>query len=173
MKKASVLTLLFFSILASPIFSQVDRDFLKVGLNAGIPIGDAADFSSFTIGLDVGYHIGVSRAFDLGFATGFTNAFGKTETVSQGGITIEAEFENVQFVPLAGLIRFYPSQGVNLGVDVGYALGLNEGSEGGLYYRPILAVSVADTTELTASYTGIQLDGIDWNTVTLGVLFRF
>lgn len=173
MKKSTILILLFFSMVTVPMMGQVDREVLKAGLNAGVPIGDAADISSFTLGLDLAFHIGVSRAFDLGFATGFTNAFGKTESISQGGISIEGDFDNVQFVPLAGLLRIYPSQGVNFGADVGYALGLNDGNGGGLYYRPIVSVNVAQTTELTFSYTGISLDGGTWSTVTLGVLFTF
>ncbi|AKA34028.1 hypothetical protein [Flagellimonas lutaonensis] len=172
MRKAT--TTFFMCLLA--IFcaeAQVDRDSFRAGFHAQLPIGDAGDVSSFGLGLDLAYHVGVNKLIDLGVATGFTNAFGKTETVSGGGITIEAEFDNVQFLPIAALVRLYPTKGVNFGADVGYAVGISSGNDGGLYYRPTLAFTISGTTELALSYTGVELDGGSWNTVNAGVLFLF
>lgn len=168
------MTMLFFGALVQAQ-NNTDRDKVKIGLNAAIPVGDAADISSFSLGLDLAYTYGISKVFDLGLATGFTNAFGKTENITSGGVTIEADFENVQFVPLAGVLRIYPTarSRVNFGADIGYALGINEGNDGGFYYRPTLAINIGRGTELTGSYTGISLDGGTWSTATLGVLFGF
>ncbi len=169
-----VITIVF--VCLSAVFmaqAQVDRDSFRAGFHAALPIGDAGDVSSFGLGLDLAYHVGINRLIDLGVATGFTNAFGKTETVSDGPIAIETEFDNVQFLPLAALARLYPTKGFNLGADVGYAVGINSGNEGGLYYRPTVAVTVSGTTELAFSYTVVELDGGSWNTVTAGVLFLF
>lgn len=172
--------LLTFTTLLVTLFCQgqssiTDKDKFKIGFNAAVPVGDAADFSSFSLGVDVQYHYGISKVFDLGVATGFTNAFGKTETISDGNITIEADFDNVQFLPLAGTFRIYPTarSKVNFGADLGYALGISDGNDGGFYYRPTFAINTGATTELTFSYTGISLDGGSWETLTLGVLFGF
>lgn len=176
MKKTAILTFaLLFMTFIGQAQGLVDKDKFKVGFNAALPIGDAADFSSFSLGLDVQYHYGVSKVFDLGIATGFTNAFGKTETISDGTITIEADFDNVQFVPVAGAVRIFPTvrSRVSFGADLGYAVGISDGNDGGFYYRPTLAVNTGATTELTFSYTGISLDGGSWETLTLGVLFGF
>lgn len=148
-----------------------DRDKVKIGLNAALPVGDAADISSISLGIDLAYHYGISKVFDFGVATGFTNAF--INSVEIAGI--ETEFDNVQFLPLAGAIRIYPTarSRVNFGADLGYAVGINEGNDGGFYYRPTLAVNIGRGTEITGSYTGISSDGGSWETVTLGVLFGF
>ena len=152
--------------------SQVDRTNLRVGINAGAVLGDASDFYSFSLGLDVLHVWGLSREIDLGFATGFTNAFGEKETLDTGGVVIETEFDNAQFIPLAGALRIYPSYGFKFGADVGYALGINEGNEGGFYYRPIIGVDVNGSTELNVSYFSVENEG-SFSTVLLGVLFLF
>ena len=171
--KYCYLFLIIFMCSIPTMTAQVDRDLFRVGFNAGLPVGDAADIANISIGVDVMYHLGVSKTVDLGVATGFTNAFGKTETVSGGGITIENEFDNIQHIPLAGSFRFYPAHGFKLGGDVGYALGLIAGNEGGLYYRPMLGIEINGTTELNLSYTGIEGDGANFTTAVLAVLFLF
>lgn len=172
MKKTVFFTLAVF-VMSMGLKAQdyTDRDKFKFGLNAGLPIGDAGDISNISLGLDLAYHYGVSKAIDLGLATGFTNAF--VNTVEIAGV--QTEFDNVQFLPLAGAFRIYPTvrSRVNFGTDLGYAVGINDGNDGGFYYRPTLAINIGRGTELTASYTGVSLDGGSWDTVTAGVLFGF
>ncbi len=170
-----------FIVLAATFFTAnaqndyTDRDKFKVGINAALPLGDAANFSSFSLGFDVAYQYGVSKSFDIGLASGFTNAFGKTENFTDGTIEIETSFDNIQFLPLAGVFRFYPTvrSRVNFGADLGYAVGISEGNTGGFYYRPILVIDIGRGTEINFSYTGINLDGGSWETATLGLQFAF
>ncbi|MEM7486453.1 MAG: hypothetical protein AAF348_14695 [Bacteroidota bacterium] len=149
-----------------------DRSSFKAGINAGLPVGDASDFSSFSVGFDMAYHWGVSELLDVGLATGFVNAFGDTETISEGIIEIEAEFEDYQFIPLAASFRIYPTFEFKFGADVGYAVGINEGNEGGFYYRPLVGYNITGNTELNVSYTAVDNNGT-FAIATLGVLFLF
>lgn len=48
----------------------------KAGINLALPVGDAGDVSTFSIALDLAYLWEMSEQFDLGIATGFSNAFG-------------------------------------------------------------------------------------------------
>ncbi len=150
----------------------VDRTNFKAGLNAGLPVGDAGDFSSFSLGLDLAYHIGASELLDVGFATGFINAFGDTTTISGVGGSFETEFEDFQFLPAAASIRLYPTYDFKFGADVGYAVGINEGNEGGFYLRPIIGYNITGNTELNVSYVNISNDG-SFSIATLGILFLF
>ena len=75
----------------STMAQYVDRTSFKAGLNAGLPVGDAGDASSFSLGLDLAYHIGASELLDVGFATGFIHAFGDTTSLSGGAVTVEYE----------------------------------------------------------------------------------
>ena len=141
---------------------------LKAGINLGIPVGDAGDISGFSIGLDAMYHWEVTNSFHAGIAGGFTNAFGKSLDTGFGSV----EIEDVQFLPIAASGRFLPSEEFKVGLDLGYAIGISDGNDGGLYYRPIIGYAVTPGTEINFSYTGISLDGFTWSTINLGVLFN-
>ena len=99
--------------------------------------------------------------------TGFSNAFGKSIDIGIGSVDVP----DVQFIPVAASGRFNASDEFTIGADLGYALGLNDGNDGGFYYRPIVGYGVSDNIELSLSYTGISLDGATWSTINLGVNF--
>src|SRR5690606_35033708 len=136
----------------------------KVGANFALPVGDAGDVSSFSIGLDAAYLIEVSDKFSVGGATGFTNAFGKTESINIFGYSVEVDYDDVQFIS---------SDTVYVGADLGYAIGINDGNDGGFFYRPRVGYSFTDMIGANLSYTGVSLDGGDWSTIGLGVEFSF
>ncbi|WP_370101283.1 outer membrane beta-barrel protein [Xanthomarina gelatinilytica] len=145
----------------------------KVGLNFALPVGDAADISSFSLGLDAAYLVEVSEKFAVGGATGFTNAFGKSETLSGFGYSFDVEYDDVQFIPVAAAARFYATEKFYAGADLGYAIGIDDGNDGGFYYRPKVGYNFTDMIGANFSYTGISLDGGDWSTIGLGVEFSF
>ena len=61
MKKTFLLAVIaMLAISFSSTAQYVDRTNFKAGLNAGLPVGDAGDVSSFSLGLDIAYHIGAS-----------------------------------------------------------------------------------------------------------------
>ena len=155
------------AVLALFGFSVNAQEGLKVGANLGLPVGDAGDVSGFSIGLDAQYMFESAGEFDLGVATGFTNAFGKTI----GDSNFSIEIDDIQFLPLAGVVRYKASEEISIGTDLGYALGISDGNDGGFYYRPTVAYAVSEGVEINASYTGISLDGGSWTTINLGVLF--
>lgn len=138
----------------------------NAGINFGIPVGDAGDFSGFSLGVDLNYLWNVSDAFDAGVATGFTNAFGKSVEI----LGIDVDTEDVQFLPIAAAGRFHATDKFRVGADLGYAIGLNEGNDGGFYYRPMVGYGITDAFEVNLSYTGISLDGATWSTIVLGLM---
>jgi hypothetical protein len=141
----------------------------EVGVNFALPVGDAADFSTFSIGLDAAYFYEVSENFDTGVSTGFTNAFG--DSVKIGGIELDSD--DVQFIPIAAVARFHVIKNLYVRADIGYALGINDGNDGGFYYRPLISYKFTEMIGANISYTGISLDGGDWSTVGLGIEFSF
>lgn len=159
-----------FIIAALAMFSvglQAQEGF-KAGVNLGLPVGDAGDVSGFSIGIDALYHWAVSDDFNAGVATGFTNAFGKSIDAGTFG---SIDIPDVQFLPIAASGRFNASDMITIGADLGYAVGISDGNDGGFYYRPIVGYGVSDNIELNLSYTGISLNGGTWSTINLGVLF--
>ena len=167
-------TILFFLGIGYIGTSQyVDRTNFRAGLVGGIVVGDFSEAYSLNLGLDIYHHWGVSREIDLGLTTGFFNAFGEKQTISTGGIAVETEFDNIQFIPAGASVRIYPTSGFKFGGDAGYAIGINEGNEGGFYYRPSIGIDLSGgSSELNISYMAVT-DEVTFGTVLLGYLFLF
>ena len=161
----------FFILTALTLNAQVDRTNFRAGINAGIVQGDFSDSYSLNLGVDLVYVWGLSKTLDLGFATGFSNAFGEEVTL-EGDLSGTTSFDNVQFIPVAGALRIYPSYGFKFGGDLGYAVGINDGNEGGLYYKPVVGVDVNGNTEINVGYAVVSNDAT-FSTIQLGVLFLF
>ena len=165
------LVIVIFALTTLTLNAQEDRTNFRAGINAGLVQGDFSDFYSFNLGLDLVYVWGVSKTLDLGFATGFSNAFGEEDTLD-GGLNGTTSFDNVQFLPVAGALRVYPAYGFKFGGDLGYAVGTNEGNEGGLYYKPVVGVDVNGNTEINVAYAVVSNDAA-FSTIQVGVLFLF
>lgn len=137
----------------------------RLGVNAGLPIGDAADFTSFQLGTDVAYMINLAGVASVGPMVGYSRFFGDSEELDG----VDFEVDDTQFVPIAASGRF-SLLSLALGLDLGYALGLNDGNDGGFYYRPQAGFSIGPVG-LIASYQGISMDGGSMASVNLGVEF--
>ncbi|MGC4056720.1 MAG: hypothetical protein QM743_01160 [Chitinophagaceae bacterium] len=104
------------------------NSWLKVGLNAGMPLGDASDWSNFTGGVDVSGQFMVTNHFGLGLSTGYNHFFAK------------APFSDFGTIPANLLLRYYPKEkGFFAGVDGGYTFYTNvTGETGGFNVKPEL-----------------------------------
>ncbi|MEK6154049.1 hypothetical protein WIW50_12340 [Flavobacteriaceae bacterium 3-367] len=141
----------------------------KVGIQGGLPFNDFNDEVGVVVGADVGYMWALGEVVDLGVSAGYIHGF--AETFQTG--TVLTGLSDVQFVPLAASLRIWPSDSFSFGIDGGQALGINDGNDGGLYYRPLIGFLLGAKTELNFSYTTIDLDDRSWTTVTLGILYTF
>ena len=135
----------------------------RAGGHLGLPIGDAGDLATFAIAVDLGYLFEISDEFDAGVTTGYSHSFG--DEVS--GFDID----DVQFIPVAASGRFEVAPDFTLGADLGYAIGINDGNDGGFYYSPRAQYSVSDAIDIVAAYRGISEDGGSWDIISLGVEF--
>ncbi|MCM4161192.1 hypothetical protein FHG64_02220 [Antarcticibacterium flavum] len=138
------------------VTSAYSQGHLKLGVNAGIPVGDASDYS-FQLGGDLAYMFNAIPILDIGPMVGYSHFFG------------DDDFDDMQFLPaaVAGRLNF---PGITVGLDLGYAVGLNDGNDGGFYYRPQLGFRVLGLG-LIASYQGISMDPGNISSVNLGVEF--
>lgn len=152
MKKLLVLSG-FLIICSTTSFAQEN---FKFGGNLGIPVGDAEGYD-LNYGADFAYFFGVSDGFSAGPMVGYT------------GYSVDGE--SVSFLPLAATGRYtFPTSNFFLGADLGYALGLEDGVDGGFYYRPKVGYKFG-LFGVIASYSGISVDGGTFSSVNLGVEF--
>lgn len=147
----------------------VAQEGVKLGIQGGLPFNDFNSEVGEVVGVDIGYMKALGEVVDIGVMAGFLNGF--PEKYERENPLVD--FPHVQFVPLAGSVRIWPSDSFSFGGDVGYAFGINSGNEGGLYYRPIVGYLLGPKTEINLSHTNIKLENRDWTTVTLGILYTF
>ena len=163
MKKLVFLAAFIFSFnLANAQLGEGTR-WLKAGVNFGLPVGDAADVSSFVLGLDLKYQFLDAESFAVGVSTGYSHYFGKEEN--------GFEYSDAGIIPAALLLRYYPTKNFFLGGDVGYGF-FTEGDEtGGFYYRPEIGYHNL-RWNIYAFYQGVSSDGISPAAVGIGINYN-
>jgi hypothetical protein len=140
---------------------------LNAGVSPGLPVSATA--TTFNITLDVSYLWDSGESFKVGLATGFSNSFGKT---TDNGIGF-FDFPDIQFLPIAGAIRFAAFDKLILGVDLGHALGINDGNKGGFYYAPRVQYAISEIIGVVFSFRGVDNNESDsFDVLNLGVEFR-
>ncbi len=130
---AIVLCMLALSANAQEREVSTKNSWLKIGLNAGVPVGDINDFYKFVAGLELKGQFMTTPHFGIGLTTGYNQYFHGSE---KNGITAE----NFGAIPVGAFVRYYPaSSGFFAGVDGGYSfLTGTDVSEGGAYLKPQL-----------------------------------
>jgi hypothetical protein len=168
MKKVLLLAVFaFFSI--GTCFSQGE---VKIGVNAALPLGDADDGYTFGAIADFAYLFDVNDVFKAGPMASFLYYFGDEEELDTPLGSIEVEFDDAAFLPIGGTARFMLEE-VFFGADLGYAIGISpEDIEGGFYYRPEAGYNFG-AVAIVLSYSGIALDGGNFNSLNAGVEFGF
>jgi hypothetical protein len=136
--------------------AQTTSDF-QLGIHGGIPVGDAGDVSDFNAGFDAAYLFGVVDMVEVGPLVGYSHYF------------IE-DFDDISFLPIAASGRVAMGAAF-AGLDLGYAVGLSDGNDGGFYYRPKIGFGFYGLN-LVGSYSGISVDGTNISSVNLGLEFN-
>ena len=151
MKKSFLIFTLAFLGFGST-FAQGD---LKLGFNAGLPTGDIGDYSNLQVGVDAAYLFSLVGIVEVGPMVGYSHFFG------------EDDLDDVQFIPIAASGRVDLLMLV-AGLDLGYALALEDGMDGGIYYRPKVGFGFG-LLDLFVSYSGVSSDGANVSSLNLGV----
>lgn len=104
------------------------NSWLKLGANIGVPVGDIADFSNLTVGLELKGQLMETDHIGIGLTTGYNHYFVKNNQDDFG------------IIPLGGFVRVYPSpSGFFAGLDAGYSFVTGyDNAKGGVYLRPQL-----------------------------------
>lgn len=143
-------------------FTQVNAQF-KVGAFFGLPMADASDRHSFNVGIDAAYLFDIVDSFQVGPATGYSHSFGKERDSPFGGLpggnsilkASDDKYDDFQFIPIAAAARFN-LDALYFGADLGYAIGINDGNKGGVYYRPKVGYNFGPLAAFI-SYTGVSV----------------
>lgn len=163
MKKSILLVAIGILSIASGYSQQGN---FTVGVNGGIPVGDIDEYVTFNLGADVAYRFDVAEQFSVGALAGYSHFFGDSGEDEWGSW----EVDDVQFLPVAASARINMDS-FFAGADVGYAIGINDGNDGGFYYRPHIGYNFA-RVGILASYSGVSIEESTAATLNLGIEFR-
>ena len=158
---------IFFSVAVLSLFTTQAQEF-KGGVSAAIPTGDASSAWSFGVTADLVYLFDVGEGFKVGPTIGYKHYFGKD--VSFAGFS--SKVDDAQFLPVGGSARFGFAEGFSAGADLGYALGITDGIDGGFMYKPFVIYDFGPISAVV-SYSGISLDGGSFSSFNFGVEVGF
>lgn len=140
--------------------ANVNAQEFKLGVNAGLPVGDADNGSSFGLAADVAYLFYAAEDFQVGPSLGYTHFFGKDN------------IEDAAWLPITAAARYGLSDQFGIGVDLGYAVGIApSGVDGGFYYAPRVQYGISQAVDLVLAYRGVSVNSLNFSQVTLGVEF--
>lgn len=152
-------------------FANAQEGQFKVGVHAGMPMGDASDFFSVNLGLDAAYLWKVADKFSVGATTGFSTYLAKEHTLDFGfGVSANVKGDNYSYIPVAGTAQFSLTDKFFVGADLGYAISVGEG-DGGFLYQPKFGYQ-NEKIELYAAYKGISNEG-SISSINLGFNYKF
>ncbi|SNR15680.1 outer membrane beta-barrel protein [Tenacibaculum jejuense] len=157
--------LLTIAVIAFGFVAKAQDGQFNVGGYIGLPIGDAGDAYSFSYGAEVNYLFELSEEFQLGPSLSYQQYLGDT--------VAGFEIPSVAFLPIAAAARYSISEKFSVGADLGFALGIDEGNDGGFYYRPMVGYQVFDKVTLQLSYSGISVEGATVSNIGLGAVYSF
>ncbi|GGH48020.1 hypothetical protein [Mangrovimonas yunxiaonensis] len=177
--------LLAWVVVLTAVYGVRAQEGFSVGAFIGLPMADGSDFATFSLGVDATYQFAIGEKFSAGPALGFSHSFGETRTY----YGVDLDYDDVQFVPIAGAGRFYINEMFTVGLDLGYAVGINDGNDGGVYYRPMFGYNINEKIQLNASYRGVRSSyddvyynsygyysrSVNWNfgILSVGAMFSF
>lgn len=142
--------LLLFTVLAVfGLMSANAQENFKLGVNLGLPIGDASDGSSLELGIDAAYLWDLSEDFKVGATVGYGTFLAK----DQDGY----KPDDIGFLPIAATAQYSITEGIFVGADLGYALVLSPSElDGGFYYMPKVGYQT-DMFEVYVGYKGFSV----------------
>ena len=157
--------------------AQKTESGFRLGVNAGIPVGDFGKLTTFTAGVDLAYLYPLAENFRLGVATGYSHYFGKKTKTDLILVTLKNEVPDVGVIPVAATAEFIlGDSNVFLGADLGYAFFTEKdlkNENGSFYYQPKLGYSFDKRHDLYFSYKGFTRNNANAGSINLGYAYNF
>ena len=155
MKKIMSITLFLCAIYMSA------QDGLRLGLNAGIPLGSRGDFASFVANIDIEYDWAVSETVAAGIGTGVTVYSGKDM------------FADFKYLPVMASADVSLSDAFSLGGDAGYGISLESGIDGAFTYRFLARYMLSEHFDVTGRFNAFAGNGGTLTNTSIGLGYRF
>lgn len=124
--------ILLSAILAAFVLTSLNaQGEFRAGASLGLPVGDIADVTTFAFGIDLSYLFEVADQLSVGPTAGYQHFFGDNIDVG----SIEVEVEDFSFMKIAGEGNYNVTENFDFIGELGYAVGLKDGEDGGIFFR--------------------------------------
>jgi hypothetical protein len=132
------------------------------GVVAALPIGERGSRADYGFGAEFMYLKRIKDKFQVGGSLGYT----------QYSADDDLNFEDMRFLPIAAKGAYAIGDlGFGLGLDLGYAIGLNENNNGGFLYEPKATLETS-LLYFSIGYRGILINTSNLHAIQLGVAFK-
>lgn len=138
----------------------------SIGVDAGLPTGDAHQLFSSVVGGSIKYELPTAKNTFLTLSGGYQAYLIKSEFKSPG------EKSSFGFVPLKAGIKYYSSDGFFLEAQAGISISTESGGSTAFAYSPGIGYTFKGGFELGARYEAWTKDGTVGQ-ATLRLAFRF
>ena len=141
----------------------------KLGLLAGLPVGQYSELTSFSIGIEFAYLGEVVENFEIGGLVGYLNYFLYDDPYGFGEVY---DFDDVGYIPIAFSSRYYfGDRDFFAGFDLGYAIAVSRYSGDGIYLRPKFGFNLG-VVNLIISYSSILDNVFGKSSINAGLEFN-
>ena len=158
--KKILLLLVVLSAVAFNSFAQSSKSDgsgkFSIGVDPGLPVGNASNFSSFAIGGDLKYSMPAAENFDVSLSAGYETFLGKTVTVDG----VSGKYNSLKGIPvkIAGRYNFEGSNGFFGEVGFGAAF-IQDGGGTAFLYAPGIGYAMDGGFEVGLRYEGWSKNG--------------
>jgi hypothetical protein len=165
---AAIASALFFTtnVKAQSASTPPDPWRLGIGVEAGIPTGNAHDISNFEAGGTVRLQYDVGSNFAYTLTSGFYNFFGKQIP------NTDADYSSLGIVPLKAGIKAFFAPNLYFGAEAGAGFETNAGGSTKLILSPALGFA-NKTWDVGARYENFSGQGNSYGLVGLRVAYAF
>lgn len=150
-------------------FASAQEGSFKAGVNLNMPMGDTADLASFGFGVDAAYMWPIADQLQVGASVGYLTFSAKEIDLGEGE---KFKPDNASFIPIVATGQYSFSDNFYGGLDLGFAMGMNEGNDGGMMYQPKVGYQT-EKFEVFLGYKGIATEGTATTAISLGFNYKF
>ena len=138
---------------------------MSIDAQFGLPMGDVDDVTDIQVGINFNYYfIEVMEALKVGGRVGY-NTFIVDSDLSDF-------VDNVEFLMLAASGRYDFSESLFARLDIGYAVGLNDGNDGAAFVEPRLGYNLGNF-DVFAYYQSIFDSDVSVGALGVGFALKF
>jgi hypothetical protein len=139
----------------------------SIGVEAGLPVGDWSDYTSFAIGGSVQGDYFVAEDLALTLNAGYLSLSPKSQTI--GGV--EFKGESTGLIPVLAGIRYFFAPKVYGSAQLGASFSTESGAGTIFTYAPGIGYNFTDNLDATLKYTGFsqKVSGVSVSNSLIGL----